>query len=111
MGNMPVPALAHQGHHLGIGIDQGLEIRVVVCLNMRSSGAAKGTQHRLGEVEVLGSLEELHILRIGARPASLNEVDTQFIQLAGNLYLVLNRKGDALLLRPISKGSVIKLNL
>jgi hypothetical protein len=75
---------------------------------MGSSGAAKGTKRSLRKAKVLGTMKELNILGIRARPSPLNEVDAQLIQLASNLQLVLYREGDALLLRPVPKGSVIK---
>ena len=43
----------------------------------------------------LAALEELRVLGIGARPAALDVVDAQLVQLPGDMQLVHHREGNA----------------
>ena len=53
------------------------------------------------QVQILCFGKELSILRVRARPATLDKVNTQLIKLLANLELVLNGEGNTLLLGTI----------
>jgi len=62
-------------------------------------------------MKVPGSTKELCVLGVGPRPTTFNEMNAQFVQLAGNLQLVLHREGDTRLLGAVSESGIVELNV
>ena len=58
----------------------------------------------------LGAGEELDVLGVGARPAALDEVDAEDVELLGDAQLVLDRGRDALDLEAVAQGGVEDLD-
>jgi hypothetical protein len=108
---MHIPALANYSNHPGTNSDQGTQIIVVLRPNPRTTGAAKRDQSSLGKFEPTGSVEELYILRICPRPPPLYEMDAEPIELGCNFELILHREGNPLPLCPVTKCSIIKLDV
>ena len=70
---------------LGAGGDEVREGRITVDLALRSTSGTKRHEGRRRQVEFgLGPLEELVVLRVGARPATLDERNTEAVELLGD---------------------------
>ena len=54
--------------------------------------------------------EELDVLGVGARPAALDEVDAEDVELLGDAQLVLDGGGDAFDLEAVAKRGVEDLD-
>ena len=59
---------------------------------------------------VCGAGEELDVLRVGARPAALDEVHAEVVELLGDAQLVLDGRRDALDLQAVAQGRVEDLD-
>ena len=78
-------------------------------------GAAPGTaghaeRHELGILELRRIGKEPVVRRIRARPAALDIVDTQQVELARNRRLVGHSEIDALRLGPVAQGGVEEID-
>ena len=54
-----------------------------------------------------GALEELGVLRVGAGPAALDEVDPEIVEQPGDGELVRHREVEPLLLGAVAQGGVV----
>ncbi len=111
LGDVVVPALPHDadGRHVGLHqVGQGL---VVVDPALHPAGRAEGHQRARLEVELRrGPPEELLVLRVGARPAPLDVVHAEVVELLGDAQLVVDGERDALQLAPVAQRGVEDLH-
>src|SRR5690606_25457837 len=63
------------------------------------------------QVEALGHLEELGVLRIGTGPPALDVVEAELVEALANLDLVLNGERNSLALGPVPQRRVVKLHI
>ena len=103
--DVPVVRLRDQRHDGGAAVAQRGDQRVVGSLAAGPSGRAERGQRRVLEVELgPGPREELGVLRVGARPAALDEADAELVQVPRDGQLVGDREGQALLLRAVAQA-------
>ena len=108
--DVPVVALGDQRHHRRAGLPQGGDLRVVGGHRTGPAGRAERGQLRVGQPQ-LGARppEELGVLRDGARPAALDEPDTELVQPPRDGELVGHGQGQALLLGAVAQGGVVHM--
>lgn len=99
MHHMVVPGLGHDADIVDTTLDQGLQVWIASNVGISPTGRAKGNESCGMQVE-LGccTREEGGILGVGTRPAALNVVHPEAVELTSNPELVINGKGDSLLL-------------
>src|SRR4030043_514929 len=105
---MNIPRLSDDGHHLRAGLDQSLDVFVILGQRSCPTGASEGSHFRMRKGNRFDLLKKLEILWIGARPSSFDVMNSQFIQLLGNPDLILDRKRNVFCLRTIAEGGVVK---
>ena len=99
--------LGHDAHGLGTGLDEMAERIVVLGPHTGTTGRTEGHQRGPGEGELLRRTgEELGVLRVGPRPAALDERDPEVVELLRHPELVVDGQGQSLLLRPVPQGGV-----
>ena len=79
--DVQIPALAENRHGRSFRFEQRPHVRILI---HRVLGEARGAERRqpgVLQLYVFRALEELLVLRIGVRPAALNVIDTQLVQL------------------------------
>jgi len=65
----------------------------------------------VGKRKLLNSFEKLLVLRVGARPAPLNNIDTNFVKLLRYRKLIVQGEGYASGLGAVAEGRVKNLNV
>ena len=112
LGDVVVPALPDDADDLGAGGNEVREGRITVDLALRSTSGTKRHEGRRRQVEFgLGPLEELVVLRVGARPTTLDERNTEAVELLGDAQLVVDRQRNALQLTSVAEGRVVDVDL
>ena len=92
-GHVQVPGFAKQGNPLGARREHRLQHGVFRRDLAGAAGRAKGRHLGLDQGRFLELPEKLHVLRVGPRPAPLNEGHPQGIETAGNAELIFDRQG------------------
>ena len=106
--DVPVVRLGHQGDHPGAAVAQRRDQRVVGGLHAGPPGRAERGQLGVLQRQLLaGAGEELGVLRVGARPAALDEADPEPVELPGDRQLVGDGEVEPLLLRTVAQGGVV----
>ncbi len=103
---MQHPRLAEDGHHVGVGLDQGLQVGVLRRGIGRVAGGAERADRRVRPGLPTGRLKKGLIRGVGAGPAPLDHVNAERIQATGNPHLVAGREGDVLALRAVAERGV-----
>jgi hypothetical protein len=102
-----VPALRDDAHGRGVGVEQVAQGGVVVDLALRPAGAAEGHHRGGGEAQLgVGAGEELDVLRVGARPPTLDEVHAEVVELLGDAQFVVDGGRHTLHLEAVAQGGV-----
>jgi hypothetical protein len=109
--HVQVPALAEQRDRLGLRRQQRLEIGVLLHRIAGLAGRAEGHHRRMLEGNGLDDPEELDVLRVGARPAALDIVHPQFVELLRHADLVVHGEADVLRLRPVAQSRVVDFQM
>ena len=107
LGHVTVPRLGDNAGDRRPGLDQVGQDGVGLGLHARPPGGAES--HQGGGVErqlLLGPLEELDVLGVGAGPTALDEGDAEMVELLGHPQLVVDREGEALLLAAVTEDRV-----
>ena len=106
-----VPRLAHDAHGRRARGEEVAERVVGVDLALDAPGRPERDQRRGVEVQ-LGrrAPEELVVLRVGAGPARLDEVDAEPVELLGDAQLVVDGERDALELAAVAQRRVVDLD-
>ena len=111
LGDVVVPRLGHDAGHRGAGLDQVAQDLVVLGHPPGPARRPEGHQLRPLEAQLGGRpLEELGVLGVGARPAALDVVDSEQVELFGDLQLVGDGERDALPLRTVPQRRVVDLD-
>ena len=111
LGDMEVPALAHDAGGGGTGLDERGQRGIDVDLPGRTPGGTEGHEFSGAQVELLRSpLEELGVLRIGLRIATLDPAHPEELELLGDAELVVDRERDALELGAVAQRRVEDLD-
>ena len=105
--DMQVPSLAEDGADLRLRVEQGLELRVVLGPELRAARRSERGDGHVLPVDILGTLEELDVLRVRTRPTALDEIDAEGIEMLGNAQLVIARETEPLHLRAVTQRGVI----
>ncbi len=103
-----VMALRDDADHLGGRVQQRLHLRVLRSGGAHLAGGAEGHQFRVLQLQFTtgcGS-EEGGVVGVCARPAALDEPESQLVQVARDLQLVADTQLQALLLGTITQGRV-----
>jgi hypothetical protein len=102
-----VPALGHDAHRRGVGVEQVAQCGVVVDLATWPAGAPECHQRRRPKLQLrVGAGEELDVLWVRARPTTLDVGDTEMIQLLGDAQLVVDGGRHALHLEAVAQCGV-----
>ena len=110
--DVPVVGLGDQGHDPGAAVAQRRHQRVVGGRDPGTPGGTEGRQLGVLEVELLASAaEELGVLRVGARPAALDEADAELVDVPRDVQLVEDREVQALLLGAVAQGRVVDVEV
>ena len=111
LGHVVLGALGDDAHGRCLRLDEVAQSGVVVDLAARPAGRAEGDERARRQVELdRGTGEELDVLRVGARPAALDVVHAERVELLGDAQLVLDRGRDALDLQAVAEGRVEDLD-
>src|SRR5262249_34952747 len=105
--DVKVPGFAEDRHDGRFGGEQSLNDGVICRDGVRAPSAAERGEHRGAQLQRLRALEKFHVFRISAWPTSLDKVDADLIQRAGNFDLVLDRVGQPFALRAVAQCRVI----
>ena len=106
--DVPVVRLRDERDHSGTGVTQRGDQRVVGRLHAGATGGAEGRELRVLQVELLArTAEELGVLGVRARPATLDEAHAQAVDLPRNRQLVRDGEVQSLLLRAVAQGGVV----
>jgi len=108
--HMQRPRLPDERDDGCVGLDQHVDLRIILALGVRAAGAAEGRDLCLPEFP-LGRLgEEVHVLRVGARPAAFNVIDAKGVEALGNTNLVSAGKIDSFALRPVTERRIVDVD-
>ncbi len=110
VGDVQGPGFAEEGAHRRPGIEQRLDIGVVLRTALDPAGGAKGGDQRGFPLQIAGALEKLGILGIGAGPAAFDKSHAQIVQSPGHADFVVTRQGEPFALGPVAQGGVVNLN-
>ncbi len=88
--HVQIPGLAENRDRRRLGLDQRPHIRVLLHRVLREARRAERAQPRMFQLQSPGPREELLVLRVRHRPAALDVVDAQFVELLGDQHLVLH---------------------
>ncbi len=106
--DVAVVRLRDEGDHTGTGVAQRGDQRVVGRLHAGAPGGSEGRELRVLEVQLLArAAEEVGVLRVRARPATLDETHAQVVDLPRNRQLVRDGEVQPLLLRTVAQGGVV----
>ena len=109
LGDVQVPGLADQGDDRGLGVQQRVEVGVVVDPTAGPAGGPEGGQGGVAPGQFGGPGEVLGVLGVGPGPAALDDVDAEVVEQAGHPQLVGHGELEADLLRPVAQGGVVGL--
>ena len=100
-------ALRDDADRRGVRLDQVAQRGVVVDLATRAASRSERDQRRRRERQlVLGAGEELDVLRVGAGPTTLDELDPEQVELFRDAELVVDGRRDALDLQAVAQCGV-----
>src|SRR6185437_142367 len=104
--HMEIPTLAEDRNGWGLSLDQSMNVRVPVDCVFREAGRSERGEPGVIEMQISGPREELLVLRIRARPATLDVIDTQLVQLPRNQDFVIHGEGNGLALRAVPERRI-----
>ena len=107
LGHMQRPRLADDGHGGRLRIEEHLHLRVVLHAHLAAPGHAKG-----GDLRVLPSafrrlLKERRVLRVRARPATLDVMHSKRVELFRHANLIHDRERNPGPLRAVAESGVV----
>ena len=110
-GDVQVGGLGHDADCLGARLDEMPEHLVLTC---RHTGPASGPERDEcggAQMQIGGrATEELIVLRVGARPPTLDIGHAEMVELLGYVQLVVDGQRHPFLLRPVAKGRVVDVD-
>ena len=75
--------------------------------HVAAAGHAEGADRRVVEALALEQLEQLRLLRVGARKAGLDEVDAEVVERVRDAQLLAGGEGHALALHAVAESGVV----
>ncbi len=109
IANMEIPGFPDDRHRFGVRIQKGLHDLVLLGLRVCLDCTAECHDPRLSQGNLLHLFKVPEILWVGSGPAPFNIVNSEVIELLGDLQFIAQREGDVLRLGSIAEGSVVKL--
>ena len=79
--HVQIPALAENADGGRLGFQQRAHVGILIHRVLGEARGSEGGQPGVLQLHILGALEKLLVLGIGVRPAALNIIDTQLVQL------------------------------
>ncbi len=110
LGDVEGPGLAHEGEHGRLGLEQGLELRVLGGGDAGAAGGAEGGEFGVLELQLFGLGEEGDVAGVGAGEAALDVVHPEGVELLRDEQFVGHGEADALPLGAIAEGGVVDFN-
>ena len=111
VAHVVVPAFPDDAHGGRACLDEVPQRVVRVDLAELPARGSEGDERARVEGELgAGAAEELVVLRVGARPAALDEVDAEPVELLGDPQLVLDGERQPLELTPVAQRRVVDLD-
>jgi hypothetical protein len=104
------PSFADDGDGGRFGVEQHLDLRIVLDLHLAAAGHAKGGDLRGLPGALGGFLEEGGVLGVRAGPAAFDVVHAEVIELFGDADFVEGAEGDAGALGAVTQGGVVDGN-
>ena len=104
-------ALADQADDRGEGADQDRQRLVLGGGAVAAPGHAEGGDRRVRELDLGEALEELRLLRVGAREAGLDEVDAEPVEGLDHLQFLADGERHAVAAHAVPQGCVVELDL
>ena len=111
LGDVQEPGFAHDGDHRRLGIEKHANLLIVLDGHALAAGEAEAGDASVLPLAARGLLEELQVLRIGARPAALDVMNPELIEPLRDPQLVGEREIDALALGTIPERGVVDFDL
>ena len=108
--DVQVPAFADDGNDGRLGVDQGPHARVGRGLGAAAAGHAEGADAGVDEAGGRSVLEKGGVFGVRERITALDEVETERIELVGDVDLIDEAECNALALSTIAEGGVVKLD-
>ena len=105
--DVEVPGLRHERDRRRLGLEQHPQPGVVLGPHARVPRAAERAHACLLQAFLAHGDEELRVLRVRARPAALDVVDAEFVQLPRDRELVVERQRDAGALAAVAQRGVV----
>ncbi len=104
--------LGDQAHRARLGLEQIGQHRVGLGPAAGLAGRSERHQHGVVQMELTGRrpAEELLVLRIGSRPAALDELHPEMVELLGHPQLVVHRERQPFLLAAVAQGGVVDVD-
>src|SRR6185312_1593132 len=106
--DVEVPGLADEARDRRAAAQRRGEAGIVGGTAPRAAGHAEGGNARMREAR--RALEEGVVRRVGARPATLDRVDAELVELARDRRLVGGSEIDPLRLRPVAQRRVVEID-
>ncbi len=110
LGDVQRPRLAEQRHDRRVRREQRREVGVVLGRLGAVPRAAERREPSALQRHVPHAGEELGVLRVGARPAALDQIDAERVEPLGDRDLVGAGEGEALPLGAVAEGGVVDLD-
>ena len=111
LDDVVVPRLPDDARGPGTGLDEVPERVVGVDLALHAPGAPERDERARVEMQLARQpSEQLVVLRVGARPARLDVVHTEPVELLGDAQLVVDGERDPLELRSVAQRRVVDLD-
>ena len=105
--DVEVPGLGDERDRRRLGVEQQPEPGVVLGAHARVPRAAERAHARPLQALLAHGDEELRVLRVRARPAALDVVDAELVQLPRDRELVVERQRDAGALAAVAQRGVV----
>ena len=107
LGDVQRPGLADDRDRGRLRVEQQAHLHVLLHAHAAAAGHAKGGDLRVLPGALRGLREEGLVPRIRPRPAALDVVDAEFIELLGDANLIEHAERNARPLRAVAEGGVV----
>ncbi len=107
---MQQPGLAKDRDHGRVRLQQQPDLVVALHRDTLAPRRTERRQARVLELLPLGLGKELDVLGIGPRPAALDVMNPERVELLGDAQLVHHRKVDAFALTAVAQGRIVYLD-
>src|SRR5215813_12994306 len=109
VGDVERPGLSKEGNDLGLGIQERLEVGIMVYRMVGLPRRAKCDHRGLMQRNGLDYPEEFDVFGVGSRPSAFDEMDAEFVQPLRDSHLVFCRERHIFRLGSVTQRRVIDL--